>query len=61
MNWKKSSYSSQQGNCVEVAPVRDGTAVRDSKDPTVPVLRFSDEAWRAFISAVKSGQLAQNQ
>jgi hypothetical protein len=58
MDWKKSSYSSAQGNCVEVAPLRDGTAVRDSKDPHGPVLRFPGDAWSAFLGAVKSGQIA---
>jgi len=57
MNWKKSSYSGGQGNCVEVAPLRDGTAVRDSKNPSGPVLRFSVDAWQAFVSNIKAGQL----
>jgi len=58
MIWKKSSYSSQQGNCVEVAPVREGTAVRDSKNPAGPVLRFPADSWRAFVGAVKSGRIS---
>jgi hypothetical protein len=58
MNWKKSSYSTAQGNCVEVAPVREGTAVRDSKNPAGPVLRFPADSWRAFIGAVKSGRIS---
>jgi len=57
MDWKKSSYSGDQGNCVEVAPVREGAAVRDSKNPTGSVLRFPADSWRAFVSAVKSGQI----
>jgi hypothetical protein len=57
MNWKKSSYSSAQGNCVEVAPSPRGTAVRDSKDPRGPVLSFSADAWQAFIRNVKDGGL----
>ena len=56
--YRKSSYSGQQNNCVEVAPVRDGAAVRDSKDPDGPVLRFDADTWRAFIGAVKSDRLA---
>ncbi len=57
MNWQKSSYSSAQGNCVEVARLPDGAAVRDSKDRSGSVLRFSAEAWQAFLSAVKDGRL----
>jgi Domain of unknown function (DUF397) len=56
-DWRKSSYSGGQGNCVEVAPLRDGVAVRDSKDPQGPALRFPGDAWRAFVGAVKSGRV----
>ncbi|WP_328412864.1 DUF397 domain-containing protein [Nocardia sp. NBC_00403] len=39
--WFKSGYSSQGGECVEVAFLGGGTVgVRDSKDPTGPVLVF---------------------
>lgn len=56
-NWFKSSYTSGQGNCVEVARLPDGAALRDSKNRSGPVLRFSAEAWQAFLSAVKDGRL----
>ncbi|WP_328748287.1 DUF397 domain-containing protein [Streptomyces sp. NBC_00285] len=46
----KSSYSGQQGDCVEVAPTAPaGRAVRDSKRPTGPLLTFSRESWGAFL------------
>jgi Domain of unknown function (DUF397). len=52
--WKKSSYSgSEGGNCVEVAAVRGAVAVRDSKDPSSPVLLFAPDAWRSFLSDLK--------
>ena len=38
--WKKSSYSGSQANCVEVT-VRDRIMVRDTKDRTGRVLRFT--------------------
>jgi Domain of unknown function (DUF397) len=57
MRWRKSSYSGQGANCVEVAGTRDGAAVRDSKDPEGPGLRFTTVAWRAFLAGVKSGQI----
>ena len=42
--WHKSSYSSQSGNCVEVARNLPGlVAVRDSKEPDGPRLVVS---WR---------------
>jgi len=53
MKWKKSSYSTAQGNCVEVAQTRDGIAVRDSKNPAGPVLTFSADDWRSFVTDIK--------
>ncbi|MFI6156005.1 DUF397 domain-containing protein [Kitasatospora sp. NPDC051170] len=52
LTWRKSSYSGGAGACVEMAvPTSGAVAVRDSKDPSGPQLRFSAEAWRAFASA----------
>ncbi|WP_035846895.1 DUF397 domain-containing protein [Kitasatospora azatica] len=55
-SWRKSSYSQQGGECIEVA---DGfaavTPVRDSKDPEGPALVFPAEAFAAFVAAAKSG------
>ncbi|GAB2917756.1 hypothetical protein GCM10027280_00960 [Micromonospora polyrhachis] len=52
--WRKSSRSnSAGGNCVEVADNLTGVVgVRDSKDPTGPVLVFGPAAWRTFVAAV---------
>jgi hypothetical protein len=52
--WRKSSYSSQSGNCVEVARNLSGlVAVRDSKEPDVAKLVVSRKTWRAFILALR--------
>ncbi|MEU7322220.1 DUF397 domain-containing protein [Streptomyces griseoviridis] len=53
-NFRKSSHSSQEGNCVEVADsVGDGrAAIRDSKHPDGPLLTLSVETWRRFLRAV---------
>lgn len=53
--WRKSSYSGQGANCVEVAPTRDGVAVRDSKDPDGPVLAVAPKDWAAFLGQIKAG------
>ena len=53
--WRKSSYSGQDGNCVEVARNLPGlVAVRDSKTPDGVKLVISREAWRAFLRGVRS-------
>lgn len=56
--WCKASASSAQGSdCVEVADLDgDGRAVRHSKDPNGPVLRFTGSEWAAFINGVKAGE-----
>jgi hypothetical protein len=55
--WRKSSYSSGQGgNCVEVADLDTGRAVRDSKDPSGAHLMFTATAWSAFTTAVSTGE-----
>ena len=56
--YRKSSYSGQEGNCVEVAAtVTGGRAVRDSKDPSRPSLYFTAEGWQAFIQGIEHGSL----
>lgn len=56
--WRKASRSSGGGNeCVEVADLGTGTAVRDSKNPTGPALAFTRSEWRAFAARVRSGDL----
>lgn len=58
LRWRKSSYSGQGANCVEVADLPDGgMAVRDTKDHDGAMLRFSAEAWREFTSAIKDGRI----
>ncbi|MFD9563637.1 DUF397 domain-containing protein [Streptomyces sp. NPDC059994] len=54
VRWVKSSYSGGSGTeCVEAAFAVPGTAIRDSKRPTWPHLRFSDRAWEVFLSALR--------
>jgi hypothetical protein len=53
--WRKSSYSGNGGECVEVGTPadHDGVAVRDTKDQQGLVLRFEWDAWRQFVGEIK--------
>ena len=54
--WRKSTYSNGSGgNCVEVADLPNGRAVRDSKHPQGPILVFATDQWRAFVQGIKAG------
>ncbi len=55
--WRKSTYTVNAGQCVECAEGHGDRAVRDSKDPTGPVLTCSPAQWGAFIAAISRGQL----
>jgi hypothetical protein len=50
--WKKSSYSGNSGNCVEVAHLDQAVAVRDSKESGGAVLLYTLEEWERFIKHV---------
>jgi hypothetical protein len=53
--WRTSSRSSSQGQCLEVARNLEGVvAVRDSKDREGPVIVVDRAAWRCFIADVVS-------
>ncbi len=57
MEWVKSSLSFSNSNCVEVAALPEGgVALRDSKDPDGPVLRFTESEWAAFTHGAKRGE-----
>ncbi|WP_329405840.1 DUF397 domain-containing protein [Nocardia vinacea] len=57
VNWFKSSHSSGQTECVEVAWLAAGSVgVRDSKNPTGPALTFTPGEWDAFTAGVTDGE-----
>jgi hypothetical protein len=54
--WRKSTYSADTANCVEVAEMANGIAVRDSKNPDGQILSYTIASWREFIADVRQGR-----
>jgi hypothetical protein len=55
--WRKSSRSTFNGNCAEVAAgkilgLSTAVLIRDSKDPH-PILQFDASTWAAFTGFIK--------
>ncbi|MFE2043738.1 DUF397 domain-containing protein [Streptomyces sp. NPDC059477] len=57
--WFTSSYSNNGGDCVEVATnlvvARGVVPVRDSKNPTGPILDVPVGPFASFVAGVKAG------
>ncbi|MFV0132202.1 DUF397 domain-containing protein [Streptomyces sp. HMX87] len=54
--WTKSRHSNAEGNCVEVAPVDGGIAMRNSRDPDGPALVYTSAEVAAFLAGAKDGE-----
>ncbi|MBT2609915.1 DUF397 domain-containing protein [Streptomyces sp. ISL-87] len=56
--WRKSTYSGQNDNCVEVATnVPGAVSVRDTKDHSQGAFEASPGAWSAFIGFARGEHL----
>jgi hypothetical protein len=55
--WRTSSYTGEQGACVELAGLPAAVAVRDTKDRGGPVLMFGREEFAGLAERIKAGQL----
>lgn len=51
--WRKSSYSTSNANCVEVAATGPVVGVRDSKNAPGPALAFANRPWAAFLTTLR--------
>ena len=56
MDWHTSSYSAENGSCVEVTPA-DTVMIRDGQDQRGVTLNFSAEVRRAFAAQVRADKL----
>ena len=54
--WRKAQLSTNNGSCVEVASVAGKITLRDSKDPSGPLLVYTPAEWSAFLDGAKRGE-----
>lgn len=55
--WFKSSRSTADQECVEVAHLGGGrVGVRDSKNPTGPTLVFASDDWDTFLAGARNSE-----
>lgn len=55
-NWRTSTYTHPNGNCVEVGRAGDRAAVRDTKNRAAGHLTIGAAQWSAFVRRVASGR-----
>lgn len=57
LDWFKSSASSAQGGCLEVAFLEDGrVALRDNEDLTNPPFVVTRHVWNCFLDGAEKGE-----
>ncbi|MBF6165686.1 DUF397 domain-containing protein [Streptomyces gardneri] len=60
--WFKSSHSSSDKECVEVAFLApDLVGMRDSKNPAAPALVFTASEWDTLTARITRGELDRSQ
>jgi hypothetical protein len=52
-DWRTSSYTGGNGNCVEVAGTARTVIVRDTKDRDGALLSIPASVWRQFTNSLK--------
>nr|WP_141579045.1 DUF397 domain-containing protein [Actinomadura sp. WMMA1423] len=57
LNWRKSSASANDSNCVEVAASGPSVLVRDSRNPSAGHLALAPAQWQGLLTAVRNGDL----
>ncbi|MEW1840591.1 DUF397 domain-containing protein [Nonomuraea angiospora] len=55
--WRKSSFSGDNGNCLEIAPLSGGrVGIRDTERPDLQPFVVSEGVWSAFTRGAKAGE-----
>ncbi len=57
LKWRKSSVSTESGDCVEVATTGRSVLVRDSHAPAVGMLELDSAQWRGLLGRIANGEL----
>ncbi|MGW6902926.1 DUF397 domain-containing protein [Streptomyces sp. NPDC054940] len=52
LHWFKSSYSGDQGECLEIALTPTTIHIRDSKTPTTPAVQIAPTTWTTFLNSL---------
>lgn len=55
IQWRKSSFSEQSGNCLELAVIGGHVLLRESDDPDV-IVRTTPAKLEAFLAGAKAGE-----
>ncbi|MEU3900294.1 DUF397 domain-containing protein [Streptomyces sp. NPDC045251] len=58
--WRKSTYSGDSSNCVEIAMAPAKILVRDSKTPTGARLAFPRTVWANFLLHAAKSRVASD-
>lgn len=53
LDWRKARRSAADGACVEVAQLEGAIVVRDSLNPSGPVLSFYATTWHILLARLK--------
>jgi hypothetical protein len=56
LTWHKARSSTVNGQCVEIASVVGKIAIRDSKDPSGPILVYTPAEFSAFLEGARNGE-----